>query len=96
MNRNQNMPDTDMTETERMVLEINTFLGAMGEPGLGVVNEVEQGELEHLRKVREAYTTRLLEKMPRYRSMRADLIPDMLLQALRNREAELVANGAGK
>ena len=54
----------------------------------------EQGELEHLRKVREAYTVRLLVKFPLYRLLPAKMIPDMFLQALSNREAELGrANG---
>ena len=85
-----------MTVTERMVQEINSLLTALGEAELTVLKLDEQGELEHLRKVREAYTSRLLVKIPQYRSMRADVIPDMFLQALRKREAELVAKEAGQ
>jgi hypothetical protein len=90
------MHDTDMTVTERMVQEINSLLTALGEAELTVLKLDEQGELEHLREVRQAYTARLMEKMPRYRPMRADVIPDMFLQALRKREAELVAKEAGQ
>jgi len=83
------MDSADMTETEKMVLEINSFFRAIGEAELTVFKPDEQGELEYLRKVREAYTARLLVKMPLYRALPRGIIPDLFLQAIRNREAKL-------
>lgn len=92
----QSMSENDMTETEKMVLEINGFFRAIGELELEVSKQAGQGELAYLREVREAYTARLLVKIPQFRSMSANVIPDMFLQALRNREAELLAKGTGQ
>jgi hypothetical protein len=51
--------------------------------------------LELLRTVKEEYTKRLLVKIPKYKSIPAELIPDMFLQALGNRERDLIS-GTGK
>jgi hypothetical protein len=79
-----------MTVTEQMIQEINSFLKAVGDAELTVPKQDElMLELELLRKVKEEYTARLLDKMPQYRTLPTKLIPDMFLQALRKREAEL-------
>ncbi len=78
-----------MNLTEKMTEEINVFLKAVGEAELPVFQEKSEWNL--LRKVKAAYTVRLLEKMPQYKTFPAEKIPDMFLQALGNREAELAA-----
>ena len=79
-----------MTKTETMIEEINGVLAALGDDPLEIP-EVRPGmpEIELLRRAREEYTRRLLIKEPRYRSLPPGLIPDLFLQALRNREGEL-------
>jgi hypothetical protein len=79
-----------MTKTEKMIEEINGLLTALGDDRLEIP-EVRPGmpEIELLRRAREEYTRRLLLKEPRYRSLPPALIPDLFLQALRNREGEL-------
>ena len=52
----------------------------------------EPSELELLKNVQEEYTKRLLEKIPKYRAIPPDLIPDMFLLALRNRERKLTSD----
>jgi hypothetical protein len=82
-----------MTETEKMVREINGFFKQIGEEELPLPEE--KSELELLRNIKAEYTRRLLKKIPKYKSLPPDLIPDMFLDALRNRERKL-ASGAGK
>ena len=79
-----------MTKTETMIEEINGVLAALGDDPLEIP-AVRPGmpEIELLCRAREEYTRRLLIKEPRYRSLPPGLIPDLFLQALRNREGEL-------
>jgi hypothetical protein len=52
-------------------------------------------ELGYLRKVKQVYTQRLLQKMPQYKALKSEaLIPDIFLDALRRREADLEADVA--
>lgn len=84
-----------MTETEKMIREMNGIFRGLGERELSIPKDEEGlSELELLRKVKEEYRNRLLEKMPKYNAIPAEIIPDMFLQALRNRECELTS-GAG-
>ncbi len=77
-----------MTDTEKMVQEINGLFRMTGDEEL-VIPRFES-ELELLRKVKEGYKRRLLEKVPKYQKIPSEaLIPDMFLQALRKREGEL-------
>ncbi|MFN0022200.1 MAG: hypothetical protein ACKVP0_28455 [Pirellulaceae bacterium] len=80
-----------MTETEKMLLEINDVLRMVGDGTIDISPPATgTSELVFLRRVREEYTRRLLKKVPEYAALRSDaVIPDMFLQALRNREAEL-------
>ena len=49
-------------------------------------------ELAFLKQVKQEYTRRLLQKVPKYGALKSDaLIPDMFLDALRSREAKLEA-----
>jgi len=80
-----------MNETEQMLHEINGFLAALGDKPIVVTRQGPVPELTLLRAVREEYRTRLLEKVPAYRKIPSDTpIPDLFLQALHNREAQLV------
>ncbi len=84
-----------MNETEKLISEINGFLRACGDEPLGVSSVTPGGEeLRLLRSARDAYVARLRRKMPLYRLLPADMIPDMFLQALKSREAELQPPGA--
>lgn len=79
-----------MTTTEKMIEEINGFFAAIGEARLAIPEcGPEMPEIELLRRAREEYTRRLLEKEPRYRRLPPAQIPDMFLQALRTREGEI-------
>jgi hypothetical protein len=78
-----------MTQTEKMIQEMNGFLAAIGEDELAIPAEERTPELELLRRAREEYTKRLRRRVPKYRLLPTALIPDMFLMALRNREAEL-------
>lgn len=84
-----------MTMTEQMAREMSEFLRLTGDEPLNVL--LESGstpELEFLRALKKEYTRRLLQKMPQYRLLKSEeFIPDMFLDALRRREAELVAGG---
>jgi hypothetical protein len=46
-------------------------------------------EIELLRCAKTEYTRRLRQAFPHYRLLPSALIPDMFLQALRNREGKL-------
>ena len=85
-----------MTETEKMVRAMNGFLKEMGEDELPFpTGGKPESELEMLRNVKEEYRRRLLEKIPKYRSLRSEeTIPDMFLQALRKRERELTSGAS--
>ena len=78
-----------MTQTEKMIQEMNGLLAAIGEDKLAIPVEEGGSELELLRRAREEYTKRLRRRVPKYRLLPSALIPDMFLMALRNREAEL-------
>ena len=79
-----------MTETEKVIQEINGFFAAIGEKPLAILEgQAGTSEFEMLRCTKEEYTRRLLQKLPRYRSLPPALIPDAFLQALRHREGEL-------
>jgi len=78
-----------MTQTEKMIQEMNGFLAAIGEDKLAIPADEGTPELELLRRAREEYTKRLRRRVPGYRLLPSALIPDMFLMALRNREAEL-------
>jgi hypothetical protein len=84
-----------MTETEKMAREMNDFLCALGDEPLDVpFPDHSTSELQFLRALKQDYTRRLLEKMPQYRKYKSEtLIPDMFLDALRRREAELERGG---
>ena len=83
----------DMTETKKMTGEVNELLRLLGDEPLHVpAPSASTSELAFLRQVKEEYKRRLLEKVPKYRALKSDaLIPDMFLQALKSREAELEA-----
>jgi len=80
-----------MNPTETMLQEINGLLRAAGDEELRIETATAgRSELELLRIVRQEYTRRLLQKVPQYRGLAQNqLIPDMFLQALIHREAEL-------
>lgn len=79
-----------MNETEQMLDEINGFLRAVGDEPLHLSMQGPLSELDLLRAVRREYTARLRAKVPAYRTLPSDAaIPDLFLQALRSREAEL-------
>jgi hypothetical protein len=82
-----------MTETEKMLREMNGFLRLVGDEPVNVPDPgASTSELAFLRQVKQEYTRRLLQKVPKYRKLKSDaLIPDLFLMALRNREAELEA-----
>jgi len=85
-------PDKTMTQTEKMVREMNGFFKEIGEEELPFPTSGEQPpELELLRQVKEEYRKRLLKKIPKYKDIPAEIIPDMFFQALRNRERELTS-----
>lgn len=53
-------------------------------------------EIDYLRTAKRAYTEGLLRTVPMYRAIQSEaLIPDTILQALRRREASLLAESAG-
>lgn len=76
-------------KTEKMIEEVNSFFATIGEAPLAVPSGPGISEIELLRCGREEYTRRLLKKKPLYRMLPPALIPDLFLQALRNREDEL-------
>jgi len=77
-----------MTETEKMIQEINGLFKLTGDEELTI--QKCTSELELLRTVKEEYKRRLLDKIPKYRAIPSEtLIPDMFLQALRSRESAL-------
>jgi hypothetical protein len=78
-----------MTETEKMIREMNGFFKQIGEEELTIPKQWTS-ELELLSVVKEEYKRRLLEKIPKYRLIPFErLIPDLFLVALRKRESEL-------
>lgn len=84
-----------MNETEKLISEIDGVLRACGDEPLGVSSATPAGEeLRLLQSARDAYLARLRTKKPLYRLLPADMIPDMFLQALKSREAELQPPGA--
>ena len=82
-----------MTETDKMAREMSAFLRLLGDEPLKVpAPNHSLPELEFLRILKQEYTRRLLHKVPKYRAFASEaLIPDMFLDALRRREAELEA-----
>jgi hypothetical protein len=81
-----------MTETEKMVREMNGLFKQIGEEELPFPTSGErEPELELLRKIKEEYTKRLLKKIPKYRGIPHELIPDIFLEALRSRERKLTS-----
>ncbi len=79
-----------MTTTDKIIEEINGFFAAIGEDRLALPpGGPGMPEIERLRHAKEEYTRRLLKKEPRYRLLPPPLVPDLFLQALRNREAEI-------
>jgi hypothetical protein len=82
-----------MTETEIMIQEINGLFKLTGDEELTIPKCAS--ELELLRAAKEEYKRRLLDKIPKYRSLPSEaLIPDMFIQALRSRESELTSGDA--
>jgi hypothetical protein len=78
-----------MTPTEKMVQEVNGLFKLTGDDELMVPKEWAS-ELELLRAVKKDYKKRLLAKIPKYKWIPFEsLIPDMFIQALRNREIQL-------
>ncbi|HOB97689.1 MAG TPA: hypothetical protein PKM43_02950 [Verrucomicrobiota bacterium] len=79
-----------MNETEQIVHEVNGFLCALGDEPLQFPVQTPLSELDLLLAVKTEYTARLRAKVPAYRSLPSDTaIPDLFLEALRSREAEL-------
>lgn len=79
-----------MNDTEELLHAINGLLRALGDEPIQVTVPAGESELNLLRTVKKAYLERLLAKVPAYRALPTDaLIPDMFLQSLRNREAQL-------
>jgi hypothetical protein len=70
----------DMNLTEKMTREMNGFFKLIGEDPLLIPKEGEwTSELDLLRKIKEQYKTRLLDKMPHYRSLPPHLSMAVLL-----------------
>ena len=79
-----------MNDTEQLLHAINELLGALGDKPIQVTFSPGESELTLLRTVKKEYLERLLAKVPAYRALPKDApIPDMFVQALRDREAEL-------
>ena len=80
-----------MTETEKMLEEINNLLRLLGDEPIDVpAPSSSASELAFLRNVKQEYTRRLRLKIPKDKALKSDaLIPDMFLMALRSREGEL-------
>lgn len=77
-----------------MLQEVNGILRLVGDKPIEVpVPVTAASELDFLRRVKAEYARRLVEKVPKYKSMDPDAIPEMFLQALRNREAQLQSGG---
>lgn len=77
-----------MNDTEKMIQEINGLFRLTGDEELVIPKCAS--ELELLRKAKEEYKRRLLEKVPKYKKLSSEeAIPDLFLQALRSREHEL-------
>jgi len=87
-----------MTETEKMVREVNQLLRLLGDEKIGVPNpDRSTSELDYLRAVKREYTRRLLKRIPVGRTPKSEaLIKDMFLDALRSREDELTAGRVKK
>lgn len=80
-----------MNDTEQLLRAINELLGAVGDKPIQVTFSPGESELTLLRNVKKEYLERLLAKVPAYRALPKDApIPDMFVQALRDREAQLV------
>lgn len=80
-----------MNDTEQLLRAINELLGAVGDKPIQVTFSPGESELTLLRTVKKEYLERLLAKVPAYRALPKDApIPDMFVQALRDREAQLV------
>jgi hypothetical protein len=86
-------PNYPMTETETMAREMNQLMRLLGDEELSIPEPDEStSELEFLKALKQQYTGRLLQKVPKYQALKSEaLIPDMFLDALRRREAELEA-----
>jgi hypothetical protein len=84
-----------MTETEKMVRDMGRFMRSLGDADFSVPEpDRSTSELEYLRTAKQVYVKLLLQKMPKYRVFKSEaLIPDMFLDALRRREAELEPGG---
>jgi hypothetical protein len=81
-----------MTQSEKLADEINGFFKSIGEKELVIPKPGEWvSEVDLLRKIKAEYQVRLLQKMPQYRSLPSDAIPDMFLLAIRKREDELLS-----
>ena len=79
-----------MTVTEQMAQEMSQFLRQIGEEELTIPDLKHAGsELALLRAVKKEYTKRLKDKIPKYKYLPEAIVPDMFLQALRTRAAEL-------
>ena len=85
-----------MTKTERLVQDMSRFMRSLGDDAIRLPEPDDStSELDYLRKVKQAYTQRLLQKMPKYKALKSEaLIPDIFLDALRRREADLEADVA--
>ncbi|MFM7101165.1 MAG: hypothetical protein ACKO3N_08330 [Verrucomicrobiota bacterium] len=83
-----------MTETEKMLEEINSILRLVGQLPIEVPGPVTAAsELDFLARVKAEYTRRLVEGVPKYQSMDPEAIPEMFLQALKSRKAQLESGG---
>ena len=71
------------------------FIRSLGDADYSVpAPDRSTSELEYLRTAKPIYIQLLLQKMPKYKALKSEaLIPDMFLNALRRREAELEAGG---
>ena len=81
-----------MTQTQKLLRDMNDFIQQVGDSPIEAPLPSDQlSELEYLRQVKQEYTRRLLEKSPKYNGLPKHEIPDLFLDALRKREAELTS-----
>ena len=84
-----------MTKAKKIVDEINGFLAAVGVKPLALPSSADAlSELEFLKAAKQEYKERLMKTVPKYQKIENEaLIPDGILIALRNYEAELKQSG---
>ena len=88
-------PKLKMTKTEELVQQINSLLPLLGQKPIDLPKIPDSAsELDLLRAVKQEYKERLFEVIPQYKILKSEaLIPDVMMVALRDREAELMKAG---